>query len=740
MSWVTAAVAVLMAVLGMPHGATAQDSAAGAKVSTSTRPAVKWDPDSGRAVLTNGWLELVVETKSGISARSLRDLKTGRALADRDYAWPGGGFPKMEKPPAVANCVNGGCSISFQGQLGPIEVTQTFTAPGNEPGVILEEIAIRNPTDHPLNTADFRCGFAKLLRQGDTWSRDTADVHFCPVPYRRETNGQLQEFPLREVVGHGMSYTGWLEPVQQTPTWGAEGWVWSTGSDSPDSLLIAKYNPDAMEWSLMESVRRGSETIVRFGGAGQWKHGHPEGSTQLEPGKSFRFGQTRLQAVEGDWKQAYYAYRRYADSKGCRTPKGYDPPVHWNELYDNEFFFKAAPICNLNTEQDALRATLTKLAQEFYSLNHMKAEAAKAKELGCEVLYLDPGWDTLSTHIWDASRLGTLASFVKTLKEEYGLQNKVSLWIGLGGMPPTYADPKACPVEAQVVNKEGKRTGIFCCASPAFLDTKEERLLELCRHGVAFLMFDSDQYSGPCYDKTHGHSIPSTREEHAKALVELAQRVKRKYPQTLIEMHDFITGPSGVHYTPAYFGYAQPNSFDCLWGHEFMWAPMDNLLSGQALSLYYYNLAYSIPLYLHINLKQDNDNALVFWWYASTCRHLGVGGKPGPTVWEAEKRAMQTYRSLKRFYTQGVFYGLDETVHAHTLPDVRASVINVFNLENKPVQKQLRFRAADIGLPAGPLQIEGAVLRHDGDQLVLDLSLPARGQRLLKARCDVPKP
>ena len=205
------------------------------------------------------------------------------------------------------------------------------------------------------------------------------------------------------------------------------------------------------------------------------------------------------------------------------------------------------------------------------------------------------------------------------------------------------------------------------------------------RHGVAFLMFDSDQYSGPCYDKTHGHSIPSTREEHAKAVLELVRRVKKQYPQTLIEVHDFITGPSNIYYVPTYYGYAQPDSFDCLWGHEFMWNSMEDLLAGRAISLYYYNLSYTIPLYLHINLKNDNGNALAFWWFASTCRHLGVGGKSEAKVRESHKKAMQTYTPLKRFYTQGTFYGIDETVHAHTLPDIGESVINVFNLENKPV-------------------------------------------------------
>ena len=35
----------------------------------------------------------------------------------------------------------------------------------------------------------------------------------------------------------------------------------------------------------------------------------------------------------------------------------------------------------------------------------------------------------------------------------------------------------------------------------------------------------------------------------------------------------------------------------------------------------------SLPLYIHIDLRTDNRNALVFWWYASTCRHLGIGGQ-----------------------------------------------------------------------------------------------------------------
>jgi hypothetical protein len=705
------------------------------------QPAIAWDPDTGRAVLTNGRMELIVETKSGLNPRLLRDVKTGQVYADRDYVWSMAGtseLPKLEGEPVVTDTKDGGRSIAFKGRLGSVAIEQVFALPKSDPDVILEQITISNPTDKPLETASFRCGFAKHVRAGEKWSADGSGIHFCPVPYRRETNGQMQVFPLQAVAEHGVTYGGWFDPPQPTPIWGAEGWVWSRETSA---FLIAKYNADSMEWSLMEPIKRGPETVIRFGGAGQWKFGHPEGAARLEPGKSYRFGETRLQAIGGDWKQAYYAYRSYLESKGCGTPKTYNPPVHWNELYDNEYFGRLCGTCdNLGPSKPGytpeLYGKIQKCLNQYYTLDLMKAEAAKAKELGCEVLYMDPGWDTGKRgglQVWDAARLGPMDKFVQMIKKDYGL-NGVSLWCSLAGVPPTWCDAQAYPT-AQVLSKDGvKQDYLICHACPGFLDEKEKLLLEVCRNGAVFLMFDSDQYSGPCYDKTHGHSIPSTREEHAKATFELARRVKAKYPNVLIELHDPITGPSSVHYTPSYFGYEPPHSFDCLWGHEFMWNPSDDLFSRRAVSLYYFNLAYSIPFYLHINLKMDNENAVVFWWFASTIRHLGVGGKGPAPVWEAQKKAMQVYMPLKRFYTQGKFYGIDETVHAHTLPELGESVLNVFNLDDKPIEKEVRFRLADVGLPAGAVQIEGATSSVKGDEVTLKVSLPARGHRLVKIK------
>ena len=698
-------------------------------------PSVTWDAGQGRAVLTNGVLELTVDTNPGLNAHSLRDVQAGIVYADHDYSWPGGAFPMLNGDPVITKQDDGSQTIAFKGKLGDLVIGQAFTAPANQPGVILESVTISNPTDKSLATADFKCGFAKLLRSGETWSPD-AEVRFCPVPYRRETNGQMQEFPLREVAEHGITYGAWVEPPTPTPIWGAEGWVWSKGTAS---LLLAKYNRDSMEWSLMEPEKRGTETILRFGGAGQWKHGHPESAARLEPGKSCRFGETRIQAVAGDWQQAYYAYRGYLNAKGCGTPKSYNPPVQWNELYDNEYFGR---VCAMGNDYFApskpgfcpeYYERNKKLLNDYYNLDLIKGEAAKAKEFGCEALYLDPGWEMgPSRQIWDAERLGPMPSFVKMIGEQYGMKG-VCFWCSLAGVPPTIGDPSACPKEARVLDREGNPVPLLVCLpSPAFLDTKTQNLLDLCRDGALFLMFDSNQYSGPCYDKTHGHTIPSTREEHAKALFELARRVKAKYPNVLIEMHDPITGPCNIHYTPSYFGYNPPHSFDCLWGHEFMWNPIDDVLSRRAVSLYYFNLAYGIPFYLHINLKTDNENALVFWWFASTVRHLGVGGKGPAPVWEAQKKAMQVYKPLKRFYTQGVFYGLDEMVHVHTLPELGEAVANVFNLDDKPVDRTVRFRPEEVGLPAGTVDVEGTTAQRDGDAVRLNVSVPARGHMLLK--------
>ncbi len=101
-----------------------------------------------------------------------------------------------------------------------------------------------------------------------------------------------------------------------------------------------------------------------------------------------------------------------------------------------------------------------------------------------------------------------------------------------------------------------------------------------------------------------------------------------------MEMHDQILGGEPLRYVPTYLGYGKDPEgkssalgFDTIWAYELMWNPMKNLGQGNSICLYYYNLAYSQPLYLHIDLRTDNANAVMFWWNASTCRYLGIAAR-----------------------------------------------------------------------------------------------------------------
>ena len=144
-----------------------------------------------------------------------------------------------------------------------------------------------------------------------------------------------------------------------------------------------------------------------------------------------------------------------------------------------------------------------------------------------------------------------------------------------------------------------------------------------------------------------------------------------------------ITGGSSMRYTPVYCKHGLPGSWDENWGFELMWQPMEDIRSGGARALYYYNLRCSVPAYLHVDLRTDNEHCLVLWWYASTCRHLGIGGThDDPRIAEAHRQAMRRYRKLDRFYKRGDFYGPSEEVHVHALPGENTFVVNLFNLSD----------------------------------------------------------
>jgi len=106
-----------------------------------------------------------------------------------------------------------------------------------------------------------------------------------------------------------------------------------------------------------------------------------------------------------------------------------------------------------------------------------------------------------------------------------------------------------------------------------------------------------------------------------------------------------------------------------------------------------------VPVYLHVNTSHDNENNIVLWWYASTVRHLGIGGDhPDPAVVENHHNNMRLYIDLQDFFKRGDFYGINEEIHIHTLPEKKQAVINIFNLAEEPEVTEGSTDLSEIGL------------------------------------------
>jgi len=343
--------------------------------------------------------------------------------------------------------------------------------------------------------------------------------------------------------------------------------------------------------------------------------------------------------------------------------------------------------------------------------------------------------------------LGEVEDFIKTIKKRYGLE------VGFRTVGRVYRDEFPHQWYIQRSEREGKYTrplkkdkaghiiGVApfwepCTQCREWKEEKLRRILALCKAGMKFIMFDEFDWRGPCYNRKHGHPIPSTPEGHVRAIYWLIEEVHKRYPEILIEAHDPVW-PWHTRYLPTYYRHGLPHAYEENWAFEFMWNPLEDLISGQAFILYYYNLAYAIPLYDHIPIEKDNDNCLAFWWIASTVRHLGIGGKKGlgskeenEKRYQAYREAMRQYKELKEFYTRGEFYGIDEYTHVHTLPQRNQAVINVFNLTGQPIEKQREIILREIGL-TNLTSLKGASYQRTNKGFIFNLEIPPLSPRLI---------
>ncbi len=276
-----------------------------------------------------------------------------------------------------------------------------------------------------------------------------------------------------------------------------------------------------------------------------------------------------------------------------------------------------------------------------------------------------------------------------------------------------------------------------CTQNPVWQQEKLRRLERIAGQGMRFMMFDEFDWRGPCFSSQHGHPVPSTPEGHVRAVYGLIRQLKQRVPGILVEAHDPVW-PWGVRYLPVYFDQTldasrRTGSYEENWGFEFMWKPIDDLLSGRALCLYYYNLACDIPLYDHITAEHDNDACLGFWWYASTIRHLGIGGQKGldskqvnESRWQAYLKAMAQYGRLRDWLVRGRFVGVDEWTHLHVLDGRSGGVLVAFNLSEQPVEKTILLKSGDLGLGKGEPPVAGARAKRVGAELELSMTIAPR--------------
>jgi len=585
---------------------------------------------------------------------------------------------------------------------------------------IQETITFRNTGPETVSLTDIGLGFAADLARRPEW-------RLCAVPFRIQLDGSRHDYAATDLMAGNFHNAVYQDPsrpdlpLTEDGRLRSEAWAWWRGVHG---LVVIKYNNIDIELSVAAPVLVGKEQHLRFGGCGSSLYGEPSRGHQLPGHGEFTFGTTYYYAVDGPIEEAFTRYRQFLDAQGHGFPPDYDPPVNWNELYDVGWY---------HSNREELKA--------HYTRERLLREAEKAKACRCELLYLDPGWEvTEGTTLWDEERLGSIPDLIAVLRDQYGLD------LGFRTILRCYSDhwPQNMLIlhddqPRGPVNLQGAQFWEPCLCAPAFWRAKVERIADIVKHGVRFLMVDEMDWRGPCSDPRHGHAVPTAPGDHVKAVYGLCRELRRRFPSLTIECHDPVWPWSTALYTPTYFrqGFGEKGDYDENWGFEYMWDCINDLKTGKALSLYYYNLACNIPIYLHITMAADNDNCLFFWWAASTVRHLGIGGKLGdPSVtpqtlapfdhearFEAYQKQMTLYQKLKPFFVRGAFHGIKENLHLHTLPGQTGGVAVLFNLTDQAAVRTAALPLEELGwLP--DVAVEGADASVENGTLRITAELP----------------
>ena len=665
--------------------------------------------------------ELDIELGDQVGRAALVDKYTSVAFADGEYRYSAvvecaGKISFLEGMwnPAVDEELpdRGGKIVTISGRLGradsSIGIRHRFYLP--EDGEFFEEqVNIENLGQNQISVRGYRSGFRKTLQPPKDYGGPGIDIEryrLIALPFRIQPDGKKHDYQLDDVYHGRYACSEYDNPtrisreVVDRGKARSEGWAWTDGENG---LLTVKYNPEMVEFSLLETERHDGNVYLNFGGAAPSLYDEPLEATKLAPGSAMAFGITRYLFYEGLWRRGAYLFRDYMSGLGHGVPDNYDPPVTWT------------------------------VSPSATSSEDIEREAQLAKEIGCEALYLNSTWEDCSGDSrWDANRLGEASDVVGKIKGEIGLK------VGLRVVGRSYCDDYPGLYRRTFDGNTGfympyaERPFYEPCISCE--EARQEilnRVLKLADAGVEFMVFDEFDWRGPCFDGKHGHKVPTTPSVHAKSVAALIQGLREKHPAMLVEAHDPVW-PWGVKYLPVYFLHDAGRTFDEGWGFELSRNPIEHLLSGRALSLFYYRLGYDMPLYLQINMDADNENSLAFWWYASTVRHLGItGGKGDPARYELYRQAMGEYLAMKDLYTNGEFYAIDELTHFHVLPDSGKCVVNCFNLTDVQMERTVEVRLGDLCL-MDEVTAGGAPYEVKGGKLLLELSIPPLSQRIVR--------
>ncbi|MAE60827.1 MAG: hypothetical protein CMJ49_05650 [Planctomycetaceae bacterium] len=678
-------------------------------------------------------MSLEVATRGGEVALTLRDETTGRAWLDgvvvyRVQTRRGDEAITTERLAGAAVTGNGD-EVVVTGQAQHLAVRHVFAL---EAGVLRERIALRNTGEGVTTVERLEIGATLRLTAVGEYGRllpEVRDVAWVPIPMRRhseDSSGGHESFSGRDLImrrpdcwfGRNASEPRGGLPSHFRPVdaWFADGWCCTAGGRT---LVVIKHATAHCELCPLDGEARDGGWFARMGGAAliesQSQGGTtfmPAGVVGLGAGETIELGETRYVQVDGDWTAGYAAFRDYFDGEGYVPPTDFDPPVHWNQLYDMSSWHTVRGVEDRRGD--------------LYTLDALWDEVRKARAYHCESLYLDPGWDTaFGSSVWDEGRLGPQTEFVAKLKRDHGLG--LSLHCPLAA----WSDVSAYPAEARVMDAAGERaTGSLCSGSRQYLDVKAARLRQLCADGASFLMYDGTHYTGACFDPDHGHRVPYTPDAQAGSYQWLCDAVLAEHPAVLIELHDV----QGNFILPRHFPHRPGWSVEN-WGNEFMWETSADLHTGKMKYLDYLRRAYSIPTYLHISLINDNEHGLALWYAASTCAHLGIGGThPNAQVAAAQQGHMAKYRKLKRFFVQGEYFAVDEQTHLHYLSDRREAVLCLFNFSDASAYRNEAIALSErFELGEDPHQNLGVrVSREKPCTLVLNSVVPPWGAAVLR--------